>query len=212
VTAEFNLNALRHLNRKLHTDFDLDAFEHAAVWVEDMSRIEMHLISKQDQRVHIGDEEVTIKRGEHIRTECSHKYTLESIAELAAEADLRVARVWMDPERQFSVQLLEPRVLQEGRQKKGGQEFSGAAEVVGSRLLRSTHEQEAGGRRARVQGPGSVHRPDGAVSIRNRGLERRAERLDGADDSHRRSYPREQAGVRPSSSVDAPLARAARRS
>ncbi len=112
VTAEFNLNALRHLNRKLHTDFDLDAFEHAAVWVEDMSRIEMHLISKQDQRVHIGDEEVTIKRGEHIRTECSHKYTLESFAELAAEADLRVARVWMDPERQFSVQLLEPRVLQ----------------------------------------------------------------------------------------------------
>lgn len=62
--------------------------------------------------MHIGDEEVTIKRGEHIRTECSHKYTLESFAELAAEADLRVARVWMDPERQFSVQLLEPRVLQ----------------------------------------------------------------------------------------------------
>ncbi len=112
VTAEFNINALRHLNRELGADFDLDAFEHAAVWVENKSRIEMHLISKEDQRVHIGDEEVTIKRGEHILTEYSHKYTLESFADLAATADLSVTRVWMDPQKQFSVQLLEPRVLQ----------------------------------------------------------------------------------------------------
>lgn len=112
VTAEFNINALRHLNRELGADFDLDAFEHAAIWVENQSRIEMHLISKQDQRVHIGDEELRIKRGEHIRTECSHKYTLESFADLAANADLSVSRVWMDPDKQFSVQLLEPRRLQ----------------------------------------------------------------------------------------------------
>jgi L-histidine Nalpha-methyltransferase len=112
VTAEFNINALRHINRELGADFDLEAFEHAAVWVEDMSRIEMHLISKQDQRIHIGDEEVQIARGEHIRTECSHKYTLESFANLAATADLAVSRVWMDPNKQFSVQLLEPRILQ----------------------------------------------------------------------------------------------------
>lgn len=112
VTAEFNLNALRNLNRELNADFDLDAFEHAALWVENKSRIEMHLVSKRDQRVHIGDEEVEIKRGEHIRTECSHKYTLESFADLAAHADLAVSRVWMDPQRLFSVQLLEPRTLQ----------------------------------------------------------------------------------------------------
>ena len=55
VTAEFNLNALRHMNRELGADFDLDAFEHLAVWVEDQSRIEMHLVSKRDQVVHIGD-------------------------------------------------------------------------------------------------------------------------------------------------------------
>jgi L-histidine N-alpha-methyltransferase len=112
VTAEFNLNALRHLNRELGTDFDLDAFEHAAVWVENMSRMEMHLISKRDQLVHIGDDEVRLKRGEHIRTEYSHKYTLESFADLAESADLCVTRVWMDADKQFSVQLLEPRVLQ----------------------------------------------------------------------------------------------------
>jgi L-histidine N-alpha-methyltransferase len=112
VTAEFNINALRHLNRELGSDFDLDAFEHAAVWIENMSRIEMHLVSKKHQRIHIGDEEVEIARGEHIRTECSHKYTLESFANLAAHADLSVTRVWMDANQQFSVQLLEPRILQ----------------------------------------------------------------------------------------------------
>lgn len=112
VTAEFNINALRHLNRELGADFDLDAFEHEAIWVENKSRIEMHLVSKEDQRVHIGDAEVRIKRGEHILTEYSHKYTLDGFADLAATADLAVTRVWTDPEQKFSVQLLEPRVLQ----------------------------------------------------------------------------------------------------
>ena len=112
VTAEFNVNALRHINRELGTDFDLDAFEHLAVWVEDQSRIEMHLVSKRDQVVHVGDENVRIDKGEHLTTEFCHKYTLESFADLAATAGLSVSRVWMDPEKQFSVQLLEPRSLQ----------------------------------------------------------------------------------------------------
>jgi dimethylhistidine N-methyltransferase len=109
VTAEFNLNALRHINRELGADFDIDAFEHSALWVEDMSRIEMHLVSKRDQEIHLGDETVKIRRGEHLRTECCHKYTLEGFAELAANADLQVTHVWTDPERKFSVQMLEAR-------------------------------------------------------------------------------------------------------
>jgi len=112
VTAEFNVNALRHLNRELGTDFDLEAFEHAALWVEDQSRIEMHLISKREQDVHVGEETVHIKKGEHLTTEFCHKYTLETFADLAATAGLSVSRVWMDAEKKFSVQLLEPRSLQ----------------------------------------------------------------------------------------------------
>jgi L-histidine N-alpha-methyltransferase len=112
VTAEFNLNALRHINRELGADFDLDAFEHLAVWVEEKSRIEMHLVSKRDQIVHIGDEDVEITRGEHLRTEYCHKYTLEGFAGLAAAAGLSVTQVWLDPLEQFSVQLLEPRKVQ----------------------------------------------------------------------------------------------------
>lgn len=112
VTAEFNLNALRHVNRELGADFDLDAFDHLAVWVENESRIEMHLVSKKAQVVHLGGEKVRIERGEHLRTEYCHKYTLDSFAELAATAGLAVRRVWMDPSKQFSVQLLEPARLQ----------------------------------------------------------------------------------------------------
>lgn len=112
VTAEFNINALRHVNRELGADFDLEAFDHLAVWVENESRIEMHLVSKRDQVVHLGGEKVRIRRGEHLRTEYCHKYTLESFNELAAMAGLAVRRVWTDPNRQFSVQLLEPARLQ----------------------------------------------------------------------------------------------------
>ncbi|MET0534346.1 MAG: L-histidine N(alpha)-methyltransferase [Steroidobacter sp.] len=112
VTAEFNINALRHLNRELGSNFDLDAFDHLAVWVEDDSRIEMHLVSKRDQVVQIGDEKVRFERGEHLRTEYCHKYTLETFNELAATAGLAVKRVWTDPNQMFSVQLLEPVRLQ----------------------------------------------------------------------------------------------------
>jgi len=107
VTARFNLNALRHMNRELGADFDLAAFEHRAVWVEAQSRIEMHLVSKRDQVVHLGDDKVKIARDEYLRTECCHKYTLEGFAELAAQADLAVTQVWTDREQLFSVQLLQ---------------------------------------------------------------------------------------------------------
>ena len=112
ITAEFNINALRHVNRELGADFDLDAFKHLAVWVEDDSRIEMHLVSTRDQVVHLGGEKIRIGRGEHLRTEYCHKYTLETFNELAATAGLTVSRVWTDPDQQFSVQLLEPVRLQ----------------------------------------------------------------------------------------------------
>ncbi|MCA1798264.1 MAG: L-histidine N(alpha)-methyltransferase [Xanthomonadaceae bacterium] len=107
VTAEFNLNLLLRLNRELGADFDLDAFEHRAVWNDADSRMEMHLVSKRAQKVQIGKESVALREGEHIHTESSYKYTPDAFAALASEAGLRVVKVWMDEERLFSVQLLE---------------------------------------------------------------------------------------------------------
>ena len=109
VTAAFNLNMLEHLNREYHADFDLEAFRHRAIYNEAKGRIEMHLVSIKNQTVTLDGESVGFAEGEHIVTEHSHKYTREEFAALAGKAGFRVEKVWMDPERLFSVQYLECR-------------------------------------------------------------------------------------------------------
>jgi dimethylhistidine N-methyltransferase len=106
VTAAFNLNILARLNREYGADFDLEAFEHRAPWVEEHSRIEMHLVSTRAQRVHIRDVEIEFAAGESIWTESCHKYDCEQFAAMADAAGLHVHEVWMDEARRFSVQLL----------------------------------------------------------------------------------------------------------
>ena len=106
VTAEFNLNLLRRLNRELGADFQLDAFEHRAHWNDAAGRVEMHLVSQEAQVVRIDGERIGFAAGETIHTENSHKYGLDEFAALAAEADFTVARVWTDERELFSVQHL----------------------------------------------------------------------------------------------------------
>ena len=62
VTAEFNLNVLRVLNRELGADFDLGTFEHRAFYDRTLHRIEMHLVSTDDQIVHIPGVGVSLVR------------------------------------------------------------------------------------------------------------------------------------------------------
>ena len=106
VTAEFNRNMLRHLNREFGADFDLDAFAHSAEYNEDEGRVEIRLVSEQDQEFTLGDESFSIGKDEAILTEYSHKYTLEGFAAMAQTAGFTVEQVWMDAERLFSVQYL----------------------------------------------------------------------------------------------------------
>ena len=106
VTAAFNLNILARLNREYGADFDLDAFEHRAPWVAEHSRIEMHLVSRRAQRIHIRGVEIDFAAGESIWTESCHKYDCGQFAAMAVAAGLRVREVWTDPARWFSVQLL----------------------------------------------------------------------------------------------------------
>ena len=106
VTAAFNLNLLGRLNREYGADFDLGAFEHRAPWVEEHSRIEMHLVSRRAQRVHIRGIDIDFAAGESIWTESCHKYDCEQFAALADAAGLQVREVWLDEARRFSVQLL----------------------------------------------------------------------------------------------------------
>jgi dimethylhistidine N-methyltransferase len=104
VTAEFNLNMLRHLNHEYGSDFDLQSWSHNARYNETEGRIEMRLISAATQTVNIGQETIAINKGETILTEYSHKYTLDGFAAMAKQAGFEVARVWTDVEQLFSVQ------------------------------------------------------------------------------------------------------------
>ncbi|HEX7417487.1 MAG TPA: L-histidine N(alpha)-methyltransferase [Steroidobacteraceae bacterium] len=103
VTAAFNLNALRHLNRELGANFNLEQFRHAAIWNSAKSRIEMHLISTARQCVRIGEAALQFERGEHLVTELCHKYTIERFSALAAASGWTVERCWTDERRLFSV-------------------------------------------------------------------------------------------------------------
>lgn len=106
VTASFNLNLLQRINRELNGDFDLSRFRHLAVYNPDRGRIEMHLISLDNQLVQVGGEHFSLRADEHIVTEYSYKYTLPGFAALAAKAGLAVQQVWSDDRRWFSVQYL----------------------------------------------------------------------------------------------------------
>jgi len=107
VTAAFNLNLLARANRELGANFELAQFEHRAVWEPKLGRVEMHLVSRCEQRVEIGEQEFAFDRGETIHTENSHKYSAEEIEQLAAQSGLRVEQRWHDPREWFELSLLQ---------------------------------------------------------------------------------------------------------
>jgi L-histidine N-alpha-methyltransferase len=108
VTAGFNLNLLRRINRELGGHFNPEAFRHRAVYNEQAGRVEMYLDSREDQRVRLDrlDLEVAFAAGEPIHTENSYKYSFAEIEALAAAAGLRVEAQWLDSEKRFSANLL----------------------------------------------------------------------------------------------------------
>lgn len=106
VTAQFNLNALAHINEQYDADFDTARFSHHAFYNTEQRRIEMHLVSDKSQCVHCNNTRIEFDRGETIHTENSYKYTVDSFRELAARAGLTLEESWMDDEKLFSVHYL----------------------------------------------------------------------------------------------------------
>jgi L-histidine Nalpha-methyltransferase len=107
VTAEFNRNVLRVINRELDADFDLDAFAHVAVYDPGPPWIEMRLRVRADQVVTIAalGMELQLARDEEIRTEISCKFTREAVADMYAAAGLRLAEWHTDPRGWFAVSV-----------------------------------------------------------------------------------------------------------
>jgi L-histidine N-alpha-methyltransferase len=111
VTAAFNLNVLRVINRELDADFDLDAFEHVAEFDPGPSWVELQLRARSDQRVRIpgADLELSIAAGESIRTEVSTKFTLDVLARELAAAGMELEAFFTDPAGMFGLSLATPR-------------------------------------------------------------------------------------------------------
>jgi L-histidine N-alpha-methyltransferase len=107
VTAAFNLNLWRRLNRELGADFDLGAWQHVALWNDEQSRIEMHLESLRPQEVHFRalGERYRFAQGERVHTESSVKYDRPRIEHILRSAGFTPSRVLTDPQERFDLHL-----------------------------------------------------------------------------------------------------------
>jgi L-histidine N-alpha-methyltransferase len=107
VTAEFNRNVLRVLNRELDADFDPEDFDHVALFDPHHEWIEMRLRARRELRGTIGalGLEVHFDAGEELRTEISAKFTPERLEGDLAAAGLEVAHWMTDPEGLFALTL-----------------------------------------------------------------------------------------------------------
>ena len=104
VTAQFNLNVLRVLNRELGADFDLAAFEHHAFYDPELGRVEMHLVARRPVTVRIPDmQPVAFRAGETIRTEISRKYDRPQVERTLRDAGLTLEHWFTDDDGDYAL-------------------------------------------------------------------------------------------------------------
>ena len=109
VTAAFNKNLLARINSELGGTFDLEGFQHRAVWNADARRVEMHLVSRFPQHVEIAGAGVRVSfaAGETIWTESSYKYDAREIVTRGAQAGFRLRRQWIESSARFALTLFD---------------------------------------------------------------------------------------------------------
>ena len=107
VTAEFNRNVLRVLNRELDADFDVEAFAHVALWDAANEWIEMRLRAGRAMRVRIPVVDLTVDfaAGEELRTEISAKFRRDGVAAELSAAGFELRHWWTDEAGRFGVSL-----------------------------------------------------------------------------------------------------------
>lgn len=106
VTAAFNKNILRHLNKTLSASFDESLFDHQAIVNTEKSRVEMHLISRIDQMINVAGTTMLLRQGESIHTENSYKYRIEPLRLMAKQAGFDIECVWTDEHQYFALVLM----------------------------------------------------------------------------------------------------------
>ena len=110
ITAAFNLNLLRILNRELGADFDPRNFVHEAVLNRAAKRIEMYLVSgcRQSVYFHALHAGMELEAGERILTELSHKYDWSDIEDLLTAADFRIRQHFSPENDWFTLLVAQP--------------------------------------------------------------------------------------------------------
>jgi L-histidine Nalpha-methyltransferase len=111
VTAQFNRNVLAVLNRELGADFDVESYEHVAIWDSENEWIEMRLRSTVGDQVTLSDLalDIVLETGQEIRTEISAKFRREGIDGELANAGFSLDCWWTDPEGRFALSLARAR-------------------------------------------------------------------------------------------------------
>jgi L-histidine Nalpha-methyltransferase len=107
VTAAFNRNLAERINRELAGSIPVDALRHVARWEDELARIEMHLEATRPIAFEVAGEAFTMRAGETIHTENSHKFTRRSANLLLAAAGWTPRRRWTDSAERFSLILAE---------------------------------------------------------------------------------------------------------
>ena len=109
VTADFNLNALRVLNRRFGTAFEIDAFEHVAFYDREREWIEMRVRASRPTGTSLGDgREIQFEVGDEIRTEISRKFTKRSFVDALDGTGLELSAWFTDAESLFASALVRP--------------------------------------------------------------------------------------------------------
>ena len=107
ITAKFNLNVLKRINDELDANFNLENFEHHAVYNEEKGRIEMYLRSLSEQSVTIqkSDLTITLSKNELIHTENSHKFSISQIESSLIDSNFKKLEMWFDSRNYFALVL-----------------------------------------------------------------------------------------------------------
>jgi L-histidine N-alpha-methyltransferase len=109
VTAEFNRNVLHVLNRELGADFEVDAFDHLAMWDATEERIEMRLRARRAMTVKLPAVGMTVRyaKGEEMRTEVSGKFRRDRLGTELVDTGFGDQMWWTDPGERFALVLAE---------------------------------------------------------------------------------------------------------
>ncbi|PVV13018.1 MAG: L-histidine N(alpha)-methyltransferase [gamma proteobacterium symbiont of Ctena orbiculata] len=106
LTADFNLNLLQRMQQELNADIDPGVFEHLAFYNGEEGRIEMHLVSTQQQTLRLNGHRFEFEEGETLHTENSYKYSPTEFINMVIDNGFKEVRHWVDDDGLFAIYLV----------------------------------------------------------------------------------------------------------